>query len=343
MAATLPGDATHHPQHIFKEGLPSAEQVREHADRPRLFVLDDLMSTATDSAEVCSMFTEGSHHYNYSVVCVTQNLFYKGKNCRTMSLNSSYLLLLRNPRDSLQVSALARQIFPSAPNKLLKPYMEATSKPHGYLFIDFKQETPEKYRIVKNIFHSESYDQQQNYPPRYSISEDTVRTKQQENMANWQMANPPQPTYPVYPPNLYNAAPQQPNAIDYPQPKRVKLDESIYDNGIKDTACLHCGIIFDTVTHRDEHQDKCRKAQVDDDSIFDEIYREVGNAVDKVYRNTLIRIHELNRSGKHREMYQFFENLVKTSSPEIAAKKTVKQYRDFFESLEYDDESYESS
>ena len=157
------------------------------------------------------------------------------------------------------------------------------------------------------------------------------------------MANPPQPTYPVYPPNLYNAAQQQPNAIDYPQPKRVKLDESIYDNDIKDTACLHCGIIFDTVTHRNEHQVKCQKALVDDDSIFDEIYREVGNAVDKVYRNTLIRIHELNRSGKHREMYQFFENLVKTSSPEIAAKKTVKQYRDFFESLEYDDESYESS
>ena len=67
------------PNIFFKEGLPSAEQVREHEDRPRLFVLDDLMSTATDSAEVCSMFTEGSHHYNYSVVCVTQNLFYKVK------------------------------------------------------------------------------------------------------------------------------------------------------------------------------------------------------------------------------------------------------------------------
>ena len=140
------------PNIYFKEGLPSNEELREHAERPRLFVLDDLMSAATESPEVCGMFTEGSHHYNYSVCCLIQNLFYKARLSRTISLNAKYIVLFKSPRDSQQAAILAKQMFPTATEKLMKPYTEVTMKPFGYLFIDLSQTTAETERIVKNLF-----------------------------------------------------------------------------------------------------------------------------------------------------------------------------------------------
>ena len=56
-------------------------------------------------------FTKISHHRNLSVVYVCQNLFDKFKYHRTISLNSHYIVLLRNPRDTQPVANLARQIF----------------------------------------------------------------------------------------------------------------------------------------------------------------------------------------------------------------------------------------
>ena len=37
----------------FKEGLPTNEELREQADRSRLFILDDLMFDTTESKDVC--------------------------------------------------------------------------------------------------------------------------------------------------------------------------------------------------------------------------------------------------------------------------------------------------
>jgi hypothetical protein len=71
-----------------------------------------------------------------SVLYQTQNLFPPGKLSRTISLNSHYMLIFQNPRDSLGVSTLARQMFPKCIHYLLEAYGDATSKPYGYLFID---------------------------------------------------------------------------------------------------------------------------------------------------------------------------------------------------------------
>lgn len=68
---------------------------------PHVIILDDQMADATKNTDVCNMFTVGSHHKNMSIICLLQNLFYHGKENRTMSLNSHYLF--KNPRDQLQV------------------------------------------------------------------------------------------------------------------------------------------------------------------------------------------------------------------------------------------------
>ena len=47
-----------------------------------------------------------------SVIYIVQNLFHQGKGSRSISLNSHYLLLFKNPRDKLQILTLAKQMYP---------------------------------------------------------------------------------------------------------------------------------------------------------------------------------------------------------------------------------------
>ena len=74
-------------------------------------MMDDLMTSTNDS--VVDIFTKISHHRNVSVVYLNQNLFYKNKQTRTLSLNSHYIVLLKNARDETQVANLARQMYPA--------------------------------------------------------------------------------------------------------------------------------------------------------------------------------------------------------------------------------------
>ena len=118
---------------------------------PSLYIFDDLMKDATKNQDICELYTEGSHHQNLSVICLMQNLYNKGKENRTMNLNSQYLVLFKNPRDQQQVSVLARQMYPNNSHYFMNKYQEATKKPYGYLLVDLKQETLEHERLRTNV------------------------------------------------------------------------------------------------------------------------------------------------------------------------------------------------
>ena len=111
------------------------------------------MSETNDSAS--SIFTKVSHHRNVSVMYLTQNLSYKSKQTRTMSLNAHYIVLFKNPSDAMQVSTLARQMYPGQNEFLVEVFKNATEKPFGYLLLDLKPDTDEKYRIRANMFPEE--------------------------------------------------------------------------------------------------------------------------------------------------------------------------------------------
>ena len=141
------------------ETLPEVEFVQGlvqdfNPQLNNLLIIDDLMSE-NDKA-VANLFTKGSHHKNISVVYIVQNLFNKSKEHRTISLNSQYLVAFKNPRDTNQISALARQVYPRHFKSVLEAYADATSVPYGYLLFDFKQSTDERYRLRTNIFPSET-------------------------------------------------------------------------------------------------------------------------------------------------------------------------------------------
>ena len=125
------------------EGFPNNVHELTKGHDNALIVLDDLMSQCSDDQRVADLFTRGSHHLGISVLYLTQNLFPPGKLSRTISLNSHYMLIFRNPRDSLGITTLAKQMFPKHTDYLLEAFRDATSKPYGYLMIDCHQLTPE--------------------------------------------------------------------------------------------------------------------------------------------------------------------------------------------------------
>lgn len=134
----------------FHEGIYNIENLDQ--SNKSLLVLDDLMKECENDQSILNLFTVDSHHKNISVFLLTQNIFSKGKYTRTISLNSSYIIIFKNPRDKSQIFTLARQMFPDKMNFFMDAFNDAvTNRAHSYLFVDLKQKTPERNRIQTGI------------------------------------------------------------------------------------------------------------------------------------------------------------------------------------------------
>ena len=99
-----------------------------------------------------NLFVKGVHHLHLSVLYINQNVFCKGKHSRTINLNTHIFVLMKNPRDVSQLQCLARQAFLGKSNFLMEAYKDATSKPYGYLVLDFSPGTIDDYRVRTNVF-----------------------------------------------------------------------------------------------------------------------------------------------------------------------------------------------
>ena len=144
------------PHILFIEGIP--ENLNEYIDPKfrNLIVIDDLMSETGNDKKVTNLFTKGSHHRNLSVILLLQNLFYNGKESRTISLNAHYIVLFKNPRDNTIVTSLAKQMYPGKVKFLQEAFKDATKLPYHYLFLDLKPYTDEKFRVRTCIMPSET-------------------------------------------------------------------------------------------------------------------------------------------------------------------------------------------
>ena len=149
-------------QPLFEELRQQAplplEFVHELSDnlklQPRtLLILDDLQHS---SKLIADYFTKHSHHLDCDVLYITQNIFLQNDSHRTCNLNTHALCLFKNPRNSQQVSYLARQISPANPKFVLDAYRQATKRPHGYLFLNLQQSTPDHLRIRDSFFFDQA-------------------------------------------------------------------------------------------------------------------------------------------------------------------------------------------
>jgi GTPase SAR1 family protein len=138
--------------YILKNGLPD-----NFLDVPpnSIVVLDDLMDEAKDHAGVTALFTKLVHHRNLFVINITQNFFQNSRETRTRRLNTQYVVMFKNPSDVTQIHIIGRQMYPGNPTFLSSINRKATKRPHSYLFLDLRQETPEHYRVRSHILPHE--------------------------------------------------------------------------------------------------------------------------------------------------------------------------------------------
>ena len=122
-----------------------------------LLILDDQMTSTTNSQKksMMQLFTQGSHHRNLTIFYIVQNLFDQGSMSRTISLNSQYMVLFKNPRDTAQVRYLAQQVYPTNIKFLVDSYADATKNSHTYLFLNLTQQCENWMRVSTLIFPEE--------------------------------------------------------------------------------------------------------------------------------------------------------------------------------------------
>ena len=100
------------------------------------------MQAMEKSALFTTYFTRKVAHTGFRLWYLVQNLFAKGKEHRTQSLNANYLVLFRNVRDVSSIMHIAKQLVPSNTKAFVQAYEDATRDPYSYLIVNCLQNAP---------------------------------------------------------------------------------------------------------------------------------------------------------------------------------------------------------
>lgn len=146
------------PSHfIIKQftSLPWEIEETEEEKLPDLVVIDDFAQETANSKSLTAYLTKFSHHCGISLILLSQNLFWAGKETRTQSLNMHYMILMRQSRDHRQIRTLARQMTQNEYEyKLfLQAYNQAIDeRPFAYLLISIHPRDDKRLLLRSNIF-----------------------------------------------------------------------------------------------------------------------------------------------------------------------------------------------
>ena len=145
------------PHITFHEGVPTLETVKSlNNGLFHVIVLDDLMENIIKSVDTQNLFTKYCHHYNITVIFLTQNIFAQGPCSRTISLNTHILVLFANKRDESQAVSLGKQLYPHNVKGFMEAYEDATAQPFGYLVVDCDPKSPRELKLRTHIFPGET-------------------------------------------------------------------------------------------------------------------------------------------------------------------------------------------
>ena len=143
----------------YKNPPKSIEDLKEifstfSKKTPKIVVFDDYLDEIGPPLK--HLFTVLTHHYNCFTILLSQTLFEKKNDLRTLSINTQYMVLFNNPRDRMSISQLAKQVFPGKVELLNEAYRKATKeREYGYLLLDFHQRQDDRVRLRSNIFPQE--------------------------------------------------------------------------------------------------------------------------------------------------------------------------------------------
>ena len=119
-----------------------------------VMIFDDFMTEMTQ--DIVNIYTKYSRNKNTSVITLWQDLFPKGKNrvaevCRTLSLSATDLIIFKNTRDKSQFRYFARQFMPDRFRELTRLFNKVTNEPYTYLWIDVRNLSDNKFRIMSHV------------------------------------------------------------------------------------------------------------------------------------------------------------------------------------------------
>lgn len=141
-----------HPDVVFTKDIPQNLDPETNS----LIIFDDFLSNRTKLKEICEYFIGAAHHYNASVIFITQNMFHQDSYFRTISLNSTALMIFRSVRIVDQLQVLSRQLFGGKRGHVLpRIYSDACKTPFSYILIDLSQTCPDNFRVRTRILPDE--------------------------------------------------------------------------------------------------------------------------------------------------------------------------------------------
>jgi hypothetical protein len=147
------------PNFQLHQGLPDKETVDQFLEQYNghsLIILDDLGHALGSKPDIASYFSVGTHHRNFTLVTILQQIFFKGKHAKLMQVNCGYTCLFHQSRDASQVAILGRQLYPTRWRDFMDAYEDATSRKHGYLVIDTRPYIREDRKLFSNILPGEN-------------------------------------------------------------------------------------------------------------------------------------------------------------------------------------------
>ena len=141
----------------FSAGVPTEKDLDKRFPKGGLLVMDDLMTEGNNDKTVLDIFTKYSYHRNITVLYLCQDMFPPDTFAKSISRNAHYIVAFKNPRDQLGVRNVVLQEFPGKWQTVLDVFRRVTSRPFGYLVLDFYPASRDDRRLVSHLLKDEGY------------------------------------------------------------------------------------------------------------------------------------------------------------------------------------------
>lgn len=144
------------------KGLPVDVEQYILPGRRGVFILDDLMTQASNSLSLQQLINNKIQHAAVSVILLVQDYFSHGSERVSFQKSCHILVLFKNPLNNSILKVIGQRFMPHKLKTFLNICENALAEPHSYVLLDGCQKTPWHLRIRSDIFGGE----QKIYIPR---------------------------------------------------------------------------------------------------------------------------------------------------------------------------------
>ena len=141
---------------VMHEGMPLVKDCVKwsYMKNHIVVVFDDLMTELSKDRDMVKFVTVNCSHNRITMIVLLHNIFQPG--LRTLSINTHYVVLFKNKRDTLQVEMFGRRVMKDRVKFFFECYRKATQQAYGYLLVDMHPRSEDSYVLRTRIFPNET-------------------------------------------------------------------------------------------------------------------------------------------------------------------------------------------